>query len=84
MIHGAGHSSKECKFISEFGRKWSATRPVKYHKRGNITTNEANAIVAESVDSVFNDKKKINKWKVEFCEMEAFWDPGIVDSYSET
>ena len=39
MIHGAGHSSEECKVLSDFGRKWSSVRPSKYHKHRNSNTN---------------------------------------------
>ena len=35
MIHGAGHSSDECKVLGKFGTKYDVTHPMKY--RGSDT-----------------------------------------------
>ena len=71
MIQIAGNSSEDCKFLSNFGNKWSTKRPLKYHKFGNTDIEqEDNIIVAEAVESAIHEKKKINKKKWKFCEME--------------
>ena len=50
MIHGHFHFSKECKLLSYFGEKWSATQTYNYHKRGNgDKVQEANLILLEAV-----------------------------------
>ena len=83
MIQGGSHSSKEYKVLPAFGKKWSASRTVKYHKRGKINTEKANSIMSEAVDFITNHKNKNNKRKDINSETEAFCDPGIVDSDSE-
>ena len=39
--------------------------------------------MAEAVEAVIHDKKKVNKQKLKYCEMEVFCDTKIVDSESE-
>ena len=71
MIQIAGNSSEDYKFLSNFGNKWSTTRPLKYHKFGNTDKEqEDNIIVVEAVESAIHRKKKINKKKWKFCEMK--------------
>ena len=54
-------------------------------KRGNTNTvQEANVIITETSEAVLHEKKKSNKQKLKCCETEAFRDPNIVDSDSET
>ena len=40
--------------------------------------------MAEVVEAVISDKKKVKKQKVQLCETEAFFDTGIVGSDRET
>ena len=62
--YGTIQSSEECKILSYFGKKCSTMYPPKYQKRVNINTvQEYNTIVAEAVESVISDKKKVQKQK---------------------
>ena len=73
MIHGSSHSSEECKFLSDFGRKLSGKCPPKDHKRvNNNAFQEANGIVTEAVETVIHNKKKVNKRKSKIVKRNYF------------
>ena len=71
--------------MSDFGKIWTALRPMKDCKRGNINNAlQDNSILPKTEDALIKDKKKDNKGKVNFDEAEAFCSPGIENSDIDT
>ena len=63
LIHGPGHSSYECKFLGDFGYKYSKSRPTKYCRQDPAKMKkckrqkENNSISQHAVDQIILKEK---------------------------
>ena len=73
MIHGAGHSSDECKVLSEFGTKYAASQPTKDHGRNpnhrkRVQEKQENHAI---INNVVDEIRMIESKKVSAANHEA-------------